>query len=81
MSGQSIVSHKKICFSVPMLPEVELYFKERDLLSEEADQFYSLYQSKNWKLNNNTPMKCWKSAARCWISKMKITNQNQNQNS
>lgn len=77
LSGRRTGSHKEIFFSVPMLHEVELYFNERDLLSEEADQFYSSYQSKNWKLNNNKPMKCWKSAARSWIYKMKITNQNQ----
>lgn len=78
VSGQSIASHEEVCFSVPMLYEVELYFEEHDLLSEKAHQFYSLYESKNWKLVNDQPMKCWKSAARSWISKMKITNQNQN---
>ena len=72
VSGQRTVSHKEVCFSIPVLHEVELYFSESDLRSEEADQFYSLYQSKSWKLSNNKPMKCWKSAARSWISKIKI---------
>ncbi|KQT23738.1 hypothetical protein ASG22_06780 [Chryseobacterium sp. Leaf405] len=76
LSGQSTVSHKEVCFSVPMLYEVELYFEERDLLFEKAHQFYSLYESKNWKLVNGRPMKCWKSAARNWISKIKNQNQN-----
>lgn len=64
-------------FSIPMLYEVEMYFNERDILSEEASQFYSLYHSRNWKLINDKPMKCWKSAARNWISKIKNINQNQ----
>ena len=74
----TIVSYDEICFSVPKFFEVELYFNERDLLSKEANQFYSLYQSKDWKLYNDKPMKCWKSAARSWISKIKNMNQNQN---
>ena len=58
-------------FSVPMFCEVEMYFHERDLKSAEADQFYSLYESKNWKLSNKKPMKSWHSAARNWISEFK----------
>lgn len=69
--------YKEVCFTVPLLSEVELYFNEHNLLSEIANQFYSLYQSKNWKLRNNRPMKCWTSAARSFISKMKKINQNQ----
>jgi hypothetical protein len=78
VQDQKIVSNDKICFSVPVFCEVEVYFKEQDLMSEEAHQFYSLYQSKNWKVGNDRPMKCWKSAARNWISKLKSTNQNKN---
>jgi hypothetical protein len=78
VSDKKKVSNKAVRFSVPLLYDVELYFNERNLLSEKAYQFYSFYQSKNWKLGKNQPMKCWKSAARSWISKMKITNQNQN---
>lgn len=81
IQNQKIIVREEVCFSVPMLYEVELYFKERDILSQHAVQFYSLYQSKNWKVNNDKPMKCWKSAARSWISKMKETNQNQKQKS
>ena len=57
-------------FSIPTRYEVELYFTERNVNCNEADQFYSLYQSVNWKLSNNKPMKCWRSAARNWISKL-----------
>ncbi len=69
--NQKLLPKETMCFSVPMIDEVELYFTERDLLPVEAEQFYSLYQSKNWKLGNNKPMKCWQSAARNWISKVK----------
>lgn len=75
---KEILREEIIKFSVPMLYEIEMYFNERDIVSEEAYQFYSSYQSKNWKLTNNKSMKCWKAAARNWISKMKNTNQNQN---
>ncbi|MCY0977155.1 hypothetical protein PGH12_01440 [Chryseobacterium wangxinyae] len=69
------VSRDAVFFSVPMIHEVELYFNERDLASAMAHQFYSLYQSKNWNLMDSKPMKCWKSAARCWILKHKNKNQ------
>ncbi|WP_241277905.1 MULTISPECIES: hypothetical protein [Chryseobacterium] len=75
---QKIVYDEELSFSVPMFYEVELYFNELDLQSADAVQFYSLYQSKNWQLSDNKPMKCWKSAARKWISKMKNKNKNQN---
>ena len=54
-------------FSIPARSEVELYFTERNVHCNEADQFYSLYQTLNWKCSNNKPMKCWRSAARNWI--------------
>ena len=53
--------------SIPTRYQVELYFTERNVNCNEADQFYSLYQSVNWKLSNNKPMKCWRAAARNWI--------------
>ena len=60
-------------FSIPTQYEVELYFTERNVKCSEADQFYSFYQSLNWKLSNNKTMKCWQSAARNWIYKAKKT--------
>ncbi|MFY1047500.1 hypothetical protein [Chryseobacterium sp. GP-SGM7] len=58
-------------FYIPQHYEVELYFDEMNMLSEDAKRFYSTYQSKDWKLCNEEPMKCWRSAARIWISKIK----------
>ncbi|QOW09909.1 hypothetical protein Q73A0000_05810 [Kaistella flava (ex Peng et al. 2021)] len=68
--NRKLLSKVEISFSVPMRYEVELYFNERDLPSTTADQFYSSYQSTNWKLSNNKPMKYWQAAARNWISKL-----------
>lgn len=65
--NQKILAQEEICFSVPTLYEVELYFTERDLPSAEANEFYSFYQSKNWKLKNTKLMRCWRAAARNWI--------------
>lgn len=67
-----LIPNTEVVFIKPELDEIELYFNERDLPSEEAKQFYSAYQSKDWKLCNNYPMKDWRSAARMWISKLKI---------
>ena len=64
-------------FSIPVLYDIELYFKDREMLSDDAKDFYTFYQSRNWKLYNNRSMKCWRSAARNWISKIKMVNQNQ----
>lgn len=69
--NRKLLSKVEISFSVPMKYEVELYFIERDLRPTEAEQFYSSYQSANWKLSNNQPMKCWQAAARNWISNVK----------
>lgn len=66
------IQNTEIVFIKPKFDEIELYFNERDRSSDEAKQFYSAYQSKDWKLYNNKPMRCWRSAARMWISKLKI---------
>ena len=69
--NQNFLLQDEIRFLVPVFNEVELYFTERDLPSAEADCFFSFYQSKNWKLSNEKPMKCWQAAARNWISELK----------
>ena len=61
-------------FSKPTQYEVELYFTERSVKCQEADEFYCFYQSLNWKLSNDKPMKCWRSAARNWIFNLKKEN-------
>ena len=71
LQNRKLLPKVKISFSVPMRYEVELYFIERDFTPFEADQFYSSYQSANWKLSKDKPMKCWRAAARNWISKVK----------
>ena len=77
LQNRKLLQKVKISFSVPMKYEVELYFIERDFTPFEADQFYSSYQSANWKLSNNQPMKCWQAAARNWISNVKkVQNKN-----
>ncbi|MFT3920019.1 hypothetical protein [Cloacibacterium sp.] len=58
-------------FSAPKFYEVELYFKERDLTSNDASLFYSFYESQHWICNNKKLIKCWKAAARNWICKIK----------
>lgn len=68
---KKLLLQEETYFSVPKFYEVELYFTERDLPSSEANKFYQSYHSKNWKLSNNKPMKCWEAAARIWISKVK----------
>lgn len=74
LENRDLLRKVEISFSKPRRDEVELYFNERDLRSTEADEFYALYQSINWKLSNNKPMKCWQAAARKWISKVKKAN-------
>ena len=69
--NQKVLPKEETCFYVPMIDEVELYFTERGFSPGEANQFYSFYQSINWKLCNKKPMKCWQSAARNWISNVK----------
>ncbi|MFL9835558.1 hypothetical protein [Chryseobacterium terrae] len=67
-----LIPNTEVVFIKPQPDEIELYFNERDLPSEEAKQFYLAYQSKDWKLCNDNKMRCWRSAARMWISKRKI---------
>lgn len=60
-------SEKEFHFAIPELFMVELYFRERDFSSSEANKFYSYYQLRQWKLSNNKSMTSWQAAARNWI--------------
>ena len=66
---QELSVQKENHFCIPEFYEVELYFKERDLLSIQANKFYSFYDSRNWKLSGGKLMNSWQAAARNWISK------------
>ena len=66
---QELSVQKENHFCIPEFYEVELYFKERDLLSNQANKFYSFYDSRNWKLSGGKLMNSWQAAARNWISK------------
>jgi hypothetical protein len=66
---QNYFSDMENIFSIPKFNEVELYFNERDLPSFEANEFYSFYESRQWKLSDKKLMKNWRAAARNWIYK------------
>ncbi|WP_312903257.1 hypothetical protein, partial [Chryseobacterium taichungense] len=68
---QELTIQKVSVFSAPKFYEVELYFNERDLPSAQAHEFYSFYDSQNWKLSDGKLMNSWQAAARNWISKEK----------
>lgn len=71
VQGSKLLVQKENCIDVPIFYDVELYFNERNLPSAEAIKFYSYYESRNWKLSNENPMKSWHAAARNWISHLK----------
>ena len=58
-----IIKQKK--FKKPKLKELKNYFLEIGK-SDESDIMFDYYESKGWKVGQS-PMKCWKSAARNWI--------------
>lgn len=66
---QELPVQKENHFCIPEFCEVELYFKERDLLSSQANEFYSFYDSRDWKLSGGKLMNSWQAAARNWIAK------------
>lgn len=72
-TNPKLFSRTESRFSIPVLYEIELYFRERDIPCTEAAKFYSFYQSKNWTLQNNKPMVSWEAAARNWITDLKRT--------
>lgn len=78
-SRQEIVEtkvYKENIFLIPQVSEVTLYFLERDLKVEEAEAFYTHYQSQDWKLDHHFgKMRSWRAAARCWIMKLKDEDQ------
>lgn len=53
--------------SVPMLAEVEDFFKENNYPAEEAKKFFHYNNGKNWMLTDKLPIKNWKSIAHKWM--------------
>jgi len=49
--------------------EVFNFFKNENKLETEALHFFNYYQSKNWKVGDNSEMKDWKAVAKSWIRK------------
>lgn len=57
-------THKK---KVPSQLEVTHYFFRMGLQVKHADAFYLYYQSVNWQLTPDKPVKNWKSLAYNWV--------------
>jgi len=49
--------------------EVFNFFKNENKPEAEALQFFNYYQSKSWKVGDDTEMKSWKAVAKSWIRK------------
>jgi hypothetical protein len=63
----------------PSLPQVQLYFDEKDYPPIEALKFFNYYKSNGWLIGGKSPMKDWKAASRGWILNIdKFRNQQQN---
>ena len=64
---------KQINMSKHANPENDLevinFFKNENKTEAEALHFFNYYQSKGWKVGDNTDMKDWKAVATSWIRK------------
>lgn len=49
--------------------EVFNFFKNKNKTEAEALKFFNYYQSKGWKVGNNTPLTDWRAVAKSWIRK------------
>ncbi|MGM1055509.1 MAG: hypothetical protein ACQEWG_06445 [Bacteroidota bacterium] len=53
--------------------EVFNFFKNKNKTEAEALKFFNYYQSKGWKVGNNTPLTDWRAVAKSWIRKSKFS--------
>lgn len=58
-------------FKIPTFFEVKLFFEDYNHFENQAMAFFSFYNDRNWQRSRQKPMKCWKAAARKWISHSK----------
>lgn len=61
-------------FHPPALPEVRLYFEEKEAPWEEAEKFFNHYESNGWLVGGKSKMKNWQAAARNWLLNAKKFN-------
>jgi hypothetical protein len=59
---------------VPILPEVEQFFAERNYPGEEAIKFFNHYKALEWKLQGRTPILDWKPLVEKWMQNAKKWN-------
>ena len=51
----------------PTLAQVKMYFTAKGMNDREAEDFFQLYQLKQWRNKKGEMMKRWKNAAYSWI--------------
>lgn len=70
--SRSVEPDKK--FHPPALPEIRLYFEEKEAPWEEAEKFFNHYESNGWLVGGKSKMKNWQAAARNWLLNAKKFN-------
>ena len=61
-------------FKPPHIPEIQMYFAEKEAPSEEAEKFFNHYESNGWLVGGKSKMKNWQAAARNWLLNSKKFN-------
>lgn len=51
----------------PQIDQIKMFFRERDVPSEEAELFFFYFESMEWRTDSDVPILDWKAAARQWI--------------
>lgn len=51
----------------PMLQHVIIYFENKGMKLEIAEEFYNFYNVRSWKTGTGYPIKDWKVVATNWI--------------
>ncbi|QIG89334.1 transcriptional regulator [Chryseobacterium sp. POL2] len=54
-------------FCPPHIPEIQMYFAEKEASLEEAEKFFNHYESNGWLVGGKSKMKNWQAAARNWL--------------
>ena len=73
-----VKTQSDLSITIPSFNEVVLFFKTKEIVSDEASKFFHHYNSNGWLIGGKSPMKNWQSSAIKWMLNIPVNTKNMN---
>ena len=73
-----VKTQSDLSITIPSFNEVVLFFKTKEVVSDEASKIFHHYNSNGWLIGGKSPMKNWQSSAIKWMLNIPVNTKNMN---